>query len=75
MVKRVSYPDHYYFKEKEIAKLLKEAQSKNSIILTTEKDFMRLREVTESPSVYFLGIDINFLSGENEFKEKIKRIL
>ena len=75
VVKRVSYPDHYYFKEKEIAKLLKEAESKDSIILTTEKDFMRLREVTQSSLIYFLGIDINFLSGENEFKEKIKKIL
>ena len=75
VVKRVTYPDHYYFKAKEIVKLEKEAQSKDSIILTTEKDFMRIREVTESPSIYFLGIDINFLSGENEFKEKIKNIL
>jgi len=75
VVKRVSYPDHYYFKEKEIKNLLKEAETKESIILTTEKDFMRLREVTDDPSIYFLAIDINFLSGENEFKKRIKKVL
>ncbi|RLA63327.1 MAG: tetraacyldisaccharide 4'-kinase [Epsilonproteobacteria bacterium] len=75
VVKRVSYPDHYYFKEKEIKALLKEADSKDSIILTTEKDFMRLRDVTDDLAIYFLGIDINFLSGENEFKKIIQKIL
>jgi tetraacyldisaccharide 4'-kinase len=75
VVKRFTFPDHYYFKKKEIEALVKEAREQDCIILTTEKDIMRLKEFDELWPICFLAIDVVFLSGEEEFKQMIKRIL
>ncbi|APG61273.1 tetraacyldisaccharide 4'-kinase [Christiangramia salexigens] len=65
-LKHFEFPDHHSFSEKEIEKL---AAEKN--ILTTEKDYMRLRLRLDPPRLYYLPIEIQFLNKEKDFKDKI----
>ncbi len=66
------FPDHHHFSEKEIASLQKE-----QFILTTEKDYQRLADRIDGPSLYYLPIETLFLneSGEVFQKDVLKRLL
>jgi tetraacyldisaccharide 4'-kinase len=43
VLKDIEYPDHYEYKSDDIEKILKEADKSNSKIITTEKDYLRLK--------------------------------
>lgn len=77
------YPDHYNFNHQDIVMLIDDfdnIKNKNKIILTTEKDAMRLQEfdyqtekgnLVDKP-IYFIPINIIFAdSNENEFLKTI----
>lgn len=61
------FPDHHNFSEKEIREL--EGQPKK--ILTTEKDYMRLKERLERKPLYYLPIETLFLEREGDFNKRI----
>jgi tetraacyldisaccharide 4'-kinase len=44
-----SFPDHHRFTEREARALLKEAEARGAMLVTTEKDWVRLPEERESP--------------------------
>ena len=61
------FPDHHNFSKSEIDDL-----SKQPLILTTEKDFMRLKDRLPSENLNYLPIETEFLAGaEERFKEKL----
>jgi len=61
------FPDHYAFKESDIKKI-----SKSDIVLTTEKDYMRLKNQLNHSNVYYLPIKTTILNGvELEFNKQI----
>lgn len=64
-----SFPDHHNFSESDILKLDKE-----KIILTTEKDFMRLKDKIIKAELYFLPISVSFLNKENGFIDRIRKV-
>jgi tetraacyldisaccharide 4'-kinase len=43
-----SYPDHYRYSERQARSLLKEAKDYNAMLVTTEKDFVRLPDGEDS---------------------------
>jgi tetraacyldisaccharide 4'-kinase len=61
-----SFADHYNFSASEIEKLDEE-----KIILTTEKDFMRLKDKIKKAEIYYLPISVSFLNKEEGFIERI----
>jgi len=66
--KHVKFSDHHQFAEKEIANLKHQftaLKSKNKIILTTEKDFVRLSNRIEN--LYYLPIETTFLENQLKF--------
>jgi tetraacyldisaccharide 4'-kinase len=74
------YPDHYTYNEKdinEISIVYDEIASSQKMIITTEKDLVRLRSVKNIPAsffgyVYYLPIEIRFLDRSKElFNKKI----
>ncbi|NHM00892.1 tetraacyldisaccharide 4'-kinase [Flavobacterium difficile] len=67
------YPDHHNFSEQEIAVLNDLAQDK--ILVTTEKDFMRLNGKINSEKLYYLPITSMFLEAELDFQETIFKII
>jgi tetraacyldisaccharide 4'-kinase len=59
-----AFPDHHYFKPDEINALLSYAKSEDALLVTTEKDMVRIKKIVEDESIVFLEVDIFFLSGE-----------
>ncbi len=66
--KHLNYPDHHNFTSQDILKIKTESASKN-IIITTEKDYMRLKENLED--VYYIAIESTFLNDEDRFNKFI----
>lgn len=66
-----NFPDHHNFSKKEIAQL-----SKASFLLTTEKDYMRLKkEELLQNKLFYLPIEVRFLSKEEAFKDAISQFI
>lgn len=59
-----SFPDHHYFKPDEINALLSYAKSEDALLVTTEKDMVRIKKIIEDDSIVFLEVDLQFLNGE-----------
>lgn len=65
----LTYPDHHHFTEKDLTEIKNTAKSK--IIITTEKDFVRLKGSLPASQLFFLPIKSNFLSNSGSFDESI----
>lgn len=57
----LSFPDHHNFTDKDILEIKDVAQ--NNIIITTEKDYVRLKGSLPSEQLFYLPIQSAFLSG------------
>lgn len=69
--KEKSFTDHHNFNSSEIEEL-----KKHPLILTTEKDFMRLGMLSNTTEIYYLPIKTVILNGEEEkFKSCIKKAI
>ena len=66
----LTYPDHHHFSENDIQEILIKAQ--DSIIITTEKDYVRLKGSLPVEQLFYLPIQSSFLSKGVEFDKKIK---
>ena len=75
IVKKLTYPDHYFFTHQDVNKILIDCVKENAIIVTSEKDMVKLKKVTKDPRVLSININIKFLSGEEELISKIRSIL
>ena len=58
-----SFPDHYVYSRKDIQNLLKKSQELNSLLITTEKDHIKIMEDYKN-RIYFFPISIEF----NDYK-------
>jgi tetraacyldisaccharide 4'-kinase len=65
----LTFPDHHHFSESELLEIKEKA--KNKIIVTTEKDYVRLKGSILSEQLYFLPIKSSFLSDEDSFNKNI----
>lgn len=63
--KVMMYPDHHNFTENEILTL--NELSKDKILVTTEKDFMRLKGKVNADNLYYLPIQSKFVSEKEKF--------
>ncbi len=79
-IEKLSFPDHHYYTGSDIQSVMQKfetLQSDKKIIVTTEKDSMRLKDMTNLPdefkmNLYYLPVKVKFLDdGENEFNKKI----
>ena len=71
--KHLKYPDHYHFKEKDIAKINSEFKlllSNNKIVLTTEKDYVRI--FTDLQNLQYIAIQTKFVHNKTGFDKLIK---
>ncbi len=76
----LSFSDHHYYTEADLKLVLKkfeEIKSDKKLIVTTEKDAIRLKDIENIPdeikaNLYYLSVSVKFLDeGENEFNKKI----
>lgn len=73
------FDDHHEFLPKEVTDMQRfydQIQSENKLIITTEKDFMRLKSdklfpIVSKMNLYILPVEITFKENEEEFNEVI----
>ena len=65
----LSFPDHHHFSENDILDIKK--NSINRIIITTEKDYVRLQGRLPADQLFYLPIKSQFLEEEDSFRKKI----
>jgi len=63
------YPDHHHFTENDLLEIKNKAHSK--IIVTTEKDYVRLKGKLPKEQLFYLPIRSSFLSGGENFNKAI----
>jgi tetraacyldisaccharide 4'-kinase len=71
------YPDHHSYTIQDIEKISQTFRNeKADIVLTTEKDFVKLKELTLPVDIpfYYLPIEIIFQKNEEDFRELIRKI-
>lgn len=79
----IAFPDHHYFGNEDIDLITRKfdelSGASNKIIVTTEKDAMRLKDIPDleqriKKAIYYIPIEIQFLNKqEKEFNTKIIR--
>jgi len=65
----LKFPDHHNFSETDIQTIINKAKKKP--IITTEKDYVRLKGKLPKNQLYFLPIQSSFLSNSGDFNKKI----
>ncbi|MDO9037509.1 MAG: tetraacyldisaccharide 4'-kinase [Lutibacter sp.] len=71
--KHLKYADHHHFSLNEITEIdsvYKKLSSKNNIILTTEKDYVRI--FGKLKNLHYISIKTTFITHKNEFNNLIK---
>ena len=78
VVHSIRFDDHHKYTAKELNEAAAVAAAKRAVIVTTEKDAVKLpADIVGSESVplYVLGIEIEITAGEEEVKRVLKRVL
>ena len=73
MLEKISFPDHFKYSKKNLENLKKKAKENNALLLTTEKDYLRIEENNRS-DINFLKINIE-IKNKNKFIDEIKKII
>ena len=68
----IVFPDHYKFKEEEISKIIKSAHQNNMHIITTEKDYYKIKKFNIK-NIEYLKINLE-IADKEKFLQKIKKI-
>jgi len=74
IIEEKKFPDHYNYSGKELGDLLNRAKEKNSILLTTEKDYFRINNKKYRKNINFLKIKVE-IENKDRFVEDIKKII
>ena len=73
ILKKISFPDHYNYSDTELENLTIIAKEKNAILLTTEKDYLRISE-NYKKNINYLKIKTE-INNKDQFVEEIKKII
>src|SRR5690606_8886804 len=65
----LTYPDHHDFSAKDIDDIL--AVAKDRIVVTTEKDYVRLKDKMPAGKLFYLPIETSFLDRKEEFDKTV----
>ena len=63
------FPDHHHFTENDIKNI--DNKAKNQLIITTEKDYVRLSNNSLQSAIYYLPIKSKFLFNSDDFNKTI----
>ena len=70
IIKELEFPDHYEYSEKDINQILSEANKLNSKILTTEKDYLRIKSENLS-QIKYIKSELKIMNEDEFFKSLI----
>lgn len=73
LVGKHSFADHHSFSLEEIKHLMALAREEKALLVCTEKDMVKLRELVDTDQLYYLNIGIEFLEGEQQIVDLLKK--
>ncbi len=73
VIEKIKFPDHYNYSEKDLKNLINSAQKNKSILLTTEKDYLRINKIYKE-KINYLKISIK-IKNKNELVNEIKKFI
>jgi len=73
LIEKINFPDHHNYSLKELDKLKNKAEKNNAILLTTEKDYLRINQ-NYKKNINYLKIAVE-IENKNKFIEEIKKII
>lgn len=75
IVKSMRYADHYNYEAEDVEQIVKSAQMSGAqMIVTTEKDAVRLPAMDTTIPRYYLRMEVEILSGSKNFHEAVESI-
>jgi len=73
ILEEINFPDHYNYSGKELENLINKTKENNTILLTTEKDYLRIDE-NYKKNINCLKIVVE-IENRNQFIEEIKKVI
>ena len=73
VIQKINFPDHYNYSKIDLDKLINKSEENNAILLTTEKDYLRINQDYKK-KINYLKIDTE-IENKNKFIEEIKKII
>ena len=64
VIKEIIFPDHFQYKKQDIENILKIADNLKAKIITTEKDYVKIKDFNYS-DIKFLELDLKIENEEN----------
>ena len=75
VVKEVGFSDHYNYKESDLNRLVRQAESRDATLITTKKDWVRLSDKYKN-EVKYLDVELKIDQvDKNYIKKKLKNLL
>ena len=75
IIEKLVFPDHHFFSVSDIEEAVKKAEENDVYLITTEKDFVKLRRLVENRKMLYLGVEVDFKSGRETTEEIIRSVL
>ena len=69
----ISFPDHYNYTKKEIENLISKAKEEGLTLLTTEKDFFRIKR-SGFKKINYVSVDLKIINNKSFEKELLKNL-
>ena len=73
LVDEISFPDHYNYSKKEIRDLILRAKKKRLKLITTEKDYFRIKQ-KGFKNIDYLSVDLEITKYKSFEKELLKNL-
>ncbi len=75
LVEKISFPDHYFFSQEDVNEILLKASRHSAVVVCSEKDMVKLRRVSQDPRLFFIKVQVEFLSGEDSLRAALGKVL
>ena len=73
VINKISFPDHHFYSEKQVTKILKIAESNNALVVTTEKDYVKIPK-SYKKVIYPINIELH-LSKRKKLLSELKSLV
>ena len=75
IVEKFEYPDHHFFTTEDIDNILISSIKNNALIISSEKDMVKIKRISQEVKILFMDIQVEFMSGEEELLSGISKII
>ena len=73
VINKISFPDHHFYSEKQVTKILKIAEKNNALVVTTEKDYVKIPK-SYKKVIYPINIELH-LSKRKKLLSELKSLV